>query len=342
MKDLKELLVAQALADAYGYVVEFMDIGSIKSYYGDDFKFFDYAKSRDSYLVSDDTQMTLFTLEGLIELEEMKNNNLNIDEDSLNKRVYASYKRWYATQNSFKEQTEGIWQFKPLWESRAPGITCLGALSGSTRGTIHNELNNSKGCGGIMRVLPNIFFVESMEEAFKNSIDQAAMTHGHVSGFLSAGFYSALGYGLLNDMPVDEVMKKAKIILRSYNGHEEVLSYVKKAEELLKNNINLKNDEMIEELGGGWTGETAMAIAIYVGLQEDKTYENILEWSANHSGDSDSTAMLAAGLWYLKNNDNSFMKYADKIDVIEAIDYLDNKNTLLKSATNNIEKKIKI
>ncbi len=38
--------------------------------------------------------------------------------------------------------------------SRAPGNTCLSALLSREIGTIEKPINNSKGCGAVMRVAP--------------------------------------------------------------------------------------------------------------------------------------------------------------------------------------------
>ena len=41
---------------------------------------------------------------------------------------------------------------------------------------------------------------------------------------------------------------------------------------------------------------------------------------SNHSGDSDSVAMLAAGIWYLSNrNCDEFLKYEKNLDLTQII-----------------------
>ena len=41
-----------------------------------------------------------------------------------------------------------------LYSRRAPGGTCLSAIIQGNPGSVNNPINNSKGCGGIMRVAP--------------------------------------------------------------------------------------------------------------------------------------------------------------------------------------------
>jgi len=79
---------------------------------------------------------------------------------------------------------------RELYKRRTPGNTCLSALRSATHqnfGTIDDHINNSKGCGGVMRVAPaGLMFHDSPEYAFRVAADCAAITHGHPSGYLSA------------------------------------------------------------------------------------------------------------------------------------------------------------
>ncbi len=49
-------------------------------------------------------------------------------------------------------------------------------------------------------------------------------------------------------------------------------------------------------LGEGWTGDEAVAIAIWAALSSD-SYIEAIKKAANHSGDSDSTASIAGQIW---------------------------------------------
>lgn len=51
----------------------------------------------------------------------------------------------------------------------------------------------------------------------------------------------------------------------------------------------------IKSIGGGWTAEDALAIAIYACLKY-KSFEDIIICAANHDGDSDSTAAIAGNI----------------------------------------------
>lgn len=53
--------------------------------------------------------------------------------------------------------------------------------------------------------------------------------------------------------------------------------------------------ETVESLGGGWTAEEALSIALYACLAGD-SFEEALLIAATHGGDSDSTAAIAGNM----------------------------------------------
>ena len=81
---LQNTFLAQALGDAFGYLVEFDNWEKIKFKYGEEG--IKYNPEVLYLTVSDDTQMTLFCLEALKENSNLNNNNENI----LNK-IYDYY-----------------------------------------------------------------------------------------------------------------------------------------------------------------------------------------------------------------------------------------------------------
>ena len=65
-------------------------------------------------------------------------------------------------------------------------MTCMSALSQEKLGSIEEPINNSKGCGGVMRVAPiGLYFDVLWEEQAKVDrlgAEAAALTHGHDLG----------------------------------------------------------------------------------------------------------------------------------------------------------------
>jgi len=53
--------------------------------------------------------------------------------------------------------------------------------------------------------------------------------------------------------------------------------------------------ETVENLGGGWTAEEALSIALYACLA-GRTFDDALQIAVFHSGDSDSTGAIAGNM----------------------------------------------
>lgn len=64
--------------------------------------------------------------------------------------------------------------FKELFAQRAPGNTCISALESGAMGTIEEPINDSKGCGGVMRAAP-VGMLYDYEEAFDTGCRCAAI-----------------------------------------------------------------------------------------------------------------------------------------------------------------------
>ncbi|MDR1069141.1 MAG: ADP-ribosylglycohydrolase family protein, partial [Clostridiales Family XIII bacterium] len=139
-------------------------------------------------LISDNTQMTCFTVDGLIWA----------DERAIRRGVYAyipclfySYQKWYYTQTgSLADKNYDfilggeILNWDDLFARRGTGQTSLEALAGSIGnkyGTMKNRINTSKGCGSVMRVAPiGLYFWKNPETAFHIGAESGALTHGHI------------------------------------------------------------------------------------------------------------------------------------------------------------------
>ena len=95
----------------------------------------------DKAVISDDTQMTLFTANGLLNAKRLKVNPKYA--------ICMAYIEWYLTQigkwsNKFKDCW--IARIPELNKRRAPGNTCMSSQDDIYRGK--DPMNNSKGCGG--------------------------------------------------------------------------------------------------------------------------------------------------------------------------------------------------
>lgn len=304
------IIKAGAIGDAFGYNVEFQSWEHIKITYGGPILF----SNCDNYVVSDDTQMTLFCLEALKKNHENNNNN----EDIL-KRIYEYYLDWNATQYKDLQVKNTFGQQEKLHKRQAPGMTCLSALGSGRIGTMQNKINDSKGCGGIMRVAPIAFLNKDLDDIIYLGNMQSAITHGHPEGYLSSGFFAGLIHLGIKGIDFEEAYLTVKNKIKENNESADFIKYLEKLEDNLHIEFNNPN-EMTEILGEGWTGETALGLAIYA-FKYGKSFEHAIVIATNHRGDSDSTASMAGQLYaaFKQTNEKDLEKYK-LLDIKEIID----------------------
>jgi ADP-ribosyl-[dinitrogen reductase] hydrolase len=289
-------LLGGAVGDAFGYAVEFDSLRSIRARFGKDgirAPVLDGGR----LLVSDDTQMTLFTLEALLDLPATGGRP---NETSARDRIRDAYLDWYHTQAGMRSGRHPVGRlaFEPtLCVRRAPGTTCLSALAQGGNGSIAAPINDSKGCGGVMRVAPIGLFPDryDAEQSFHLGAEAAALTHGHPSGYLSAGVLAAIVRHLIDGADLVESTHRAIAFLPAWHGHGETLSAVEGALALAADRPS-DQPTAVRALGEGWVAEEALAIGLYAALVAP-TYVEALIIAANHDGDSDSTASIAGQLW---------------------------------------------
>jgi ADP-ribosylglycohydrolase/protein-tyrosine phosphatase len=289
-------LLGGAVGDAFGYCVEFLRLPEIRSTFGPEgIKEPVYQKGK--LVVSDDTQMTLFTLEGI--LNGLKEPSAQIQ--NLVESIRLSYLDWLGTMGKSyggapKRECGWLAHCLELNVPRAPGTTCVSSLMHGGHGTIENRLNDKKGCGGAMRSAPvGLFRRFDPMQAFELGARSAAITHGHPSGYLSAGMVSAIVRCLMDGMDIYAATEKSLQILQGWGGHEETLHAITKALVLAKTDSG-DHPKTIHSIGGGWVGEEALAIALYAILTAG-SYVDAIRTASNHDGDSDSTASIAGQFW---------------------------------------------
>jgi ADP-ribosylglycohydrolase len=289
-------LLGGAIGDALGWPVEFLRLNEIKKKYGESGITDLITGINGKAEITDDTQMTLFTAEGLLRAETRRREEGICHLPSI---VYHAYLRWLHTQGYPQDSRKNfiydgwLMKVKELYVRRGPGNTCLSALSSGRIGTIELPINNSKGCGGVMRVAPIGLFCRK-EEAFQIACDCAALTHGHPSGYLSAGVLAHVIACIIEGADIEEAVKDALLALDTYDGKEECSIAVKKAVELA--NSNEEPDTAIKLLGEGWVGEEAIAISIYCALRYRDDFRKALCAAVNHDGDSDSTGAITGNV----------------------------------------------
>jgi ADP-ribosylglycohydrolase len=309
--------------------VEFLSIDEIRAKYGlAGIADYDLAYGRRG-AITDDTQMTLFTAEGVLRADVRWHHKGICHPASV---IHHAYIRWLHTQGersrsqSSQDQMDGwLIGLESLHARRAPGNTCLSALRGATMGTVGRPLNDSKGCGGVMRVAPIGLAARDEEAAFALGCEAAAITHGHPSGYYSAGCFAAVIQALTKGWTLPDAIERTLRILDNSNntGHEECLAAIRQAVALWHDADVAPSPETIERMGGGWVGEEALGIALYCALSARDDFAGGVLLAVNHSGDSDSTGSITGNLLGLMLGiDTIPAKWLDELELrleIEAV-----------------------
>jgi ADP-ribosylglycohydrolase len=298
-------LLGGAIGDALGAPVEFMSLAEIRETFGrGGITEFTTAFNRKG-AITDDTQMTLFTAEGL--LRAYVGGAARGDLTAVTPFVANAYARWLATQ----DMTPGVadfdrdgWLFsvRELFEQRVPGASCISAIEGATR-LGERARNDSKGCGGVMRSAPVGLWCARLDDgvsdermarrALELGSELAGLTHGHPTGRLAAGAFAALIALLVREKPLPDAVRSVKALLARHPGHAETLRAIESAEAVAA--AGIPRAEALIDLGEGWIAEEALAIALASALAAPD-YETGVRLAVNHDGDSDSTAAIAGNL----------------------------------------------
>lgn len=291
-------LLAGAVGDALGAPIEFASWSAIKADHGaEGVTGYLPAYGRNGGAITDDTQMTLFTAEGLLRARGGAAGGSDTDAET---EVLHAYLRWLTTQDepwpawrspAPHDPRAGLVEHAVLHHRRAPGVTCLGSLLRGPRGSIDEPINNSKGCGGVMRAAPA--GLVGADDPFRLGAACAALTHGHPSGYLSAGVLASVVAQLVDGVDLDTALDAAMAELLGWAGHEEPAGALEAVRSLAARGRPTPAD--LESLGGGWTGEEALAISVACALTADTLIDGLL-LAVNHSGDSDSTGSITGNL----------------------------------------------
>ncbi|WP_280340187.1 ADP-ribosylglycohydrolase family protein [Nocardia neocaledoniensis] len=338
-------LLGGALGDALGAPVEALSLHRIREIHGRD-----GVTDVDQLRISEETQLTAFTVEALIRGS-----------------VRARAKGIGGATMGLLQQGMLVWLRGQVAEVADQPVTLFSSLSGhpelieqrgvansvytalrqaaarqaptSPLGTRERPINNSKGSGAVMRAAPCGFGYAADRSGaatgtiFELGCDAAALTHGHPSGWLPAGTLAALIYRLARGDDTATALAHARTELGSYPDHEETSAALAAAATLagrLERERRAPEPEDIETLGAGWIGPEALAIAVFAvlaaenrgGAPHDIVRAGLL-LSVNHSGDSDATGSLAGSLLGARYGHTALPhRWARTVDARSALDRL--------------------
>ncbi|WP_329488154.1 ADP-ribosylglycohydrolase family protein [Kitasatospora sp. NBC_01246] len=301
-------LLGGGVGDALGWPVEFQQLQQIREQYG---------RAGVTGLpgggriaeVTDDTQMTLFTAEGLIRgfVRGWSGGGGSVPE-----AVHGAYRRWLLTQQQgapdqgpLPRPYDGWLLRQPfLYARRAPGNACLSGVS------YHPEFRapapfgqsgpinaHSKGCGTVMRSAPFGLARLGVEQSFGLAAQCAQLTHGHPTGYLAAGAFASLVERLVDGVEPWTAVGQVVEQTRDWPGSKETVLALHRAVRVAEEAE--PSAEAVERVGLGWIAEECLAIAVYCLLAAASGPDparTALLLSVNHSGDSDSTGAVCGNL----------------------------------------------
>lgn len=344
-------LVGGAVGDALGYCVEFDSWEAIQNRYGSrGITRYDLSPSGKA-LISDDTQMSLFTANGI--LIGMTRGHTRGIMGRIDGYCHFTYVDWLHTQRwdmplNHKVDNNNIYSWlmhiPELYALRAPGNTCLSAL----RAIEKNEepQNNSCGCGGVMRTAPMAIldYIHGYADGEYNYCDMVAaeaarITHLHPLGFLPSAVLNDILMQILDGeaergQSLKDIVKAALDRLPSIESESDGnKTYgelwpleVTRMENILLKALQLAMTDIpdvqaIERIGGGWTGHEALAIAVYSAVKHSTSFEDAIISSVNHSGDSDSTGAICGNIMgTLLGRDAIPDYYTDNLELLDIIE----------------------
>lgn len=295
-------LIGGAAGDALGYAVEFMKESEIFGRYGEN-GITEFRMKDGKAHISDDTQMTLFTVNGLL------NNTADGHTESYTKSIAKCYKDWYITQREQYppfgyESRSWLMEIPELFSTRAPGMTCLSAIESGADGSVERPINTSKGSGGVMRVAPiGLYFCDSdksYDESDMLGAQTAALTHGHALGNIPAAVLVHIIRRIAEnkDFTLKYAVTEALGAAHRLFPDSHHMVYLN---ELIEKAVYLSEDDIdditaIHRLGEGWVAEETLAISVYCALKYSDDFERGIIASVNHNGDSDSTGAVTGNI----------------------------------------------
>ncbi len=302
-------LLGLALGDSLGYEVKGKSYKQIKKDYGKKGITKPVrSKQAKAALVSDETQLMLFTAHGILWTCAVGGTTAS----DYSNNVFLALQQWLYTQlgktasPSYDSVIEAdgaeypcpLLDLDELYKKRGPTKALIQTLSSQTDmnyGRPGSHINGSKLFDCVPRNAPaGLFFSCNPLLAFKTGCLFAAITHGDPTGYLSAGCFAAMLAYIVNGESIEKAALRCMKILTDYEGYDECYAAINHALELVEDD-NTSPLTAVSELGGGNTAESALAIGLYCACVH-YDFESAVQLAANQDGNSDACAAVAGAL----------------------------------------------
>lgn len=311
---IRGCLIGGAAGDALGYPVEFFSEQTLRERCGDGgIRQYLPDPVSGTARISDDTQMTLFTANGLL----VGDTRMALRGIGAQPHDYVSraYQDWLITQRTSapargtRASICWLMDIPALYRCRAPGNTCLSALTQQQEqppleSYIGQPQNHSKGCGGVMRVAPlgvNRYTVTPIDALDREGAELAAITHGHSLAYMPAAVLTHILHRIVYPEQARTLLQiacEARDTVRAlFAGDKHLDELTARIDLAIRLADNAEPDlANIHRLGEGWVAEETLAIAIYCALRHADDFSAGIIAAVNHCGDSDSTGAVTGNI----------------------------------------------
>lgn len=323
-------LLGGATGDALGYFLEKLDLKTIHKRYGSHGlrTVLALPNHGNKSVVSDDTQLTIFTADGLL---WAAHEGLAFDQG-----LYRSYMRWYYTQTERvvepeqeawmrRQAHEMAWGYdlmgdKSLFARRYPRKNSLVTLAAGEFFADRPAPNDCNGSGVLRSAPVGLYFSADPEKAFAVGCRSGELTHGNPAAYLTAGTLSAVIAVLTGGGALREALADAFRFLQQRPQGIPVLKVLVRAVDEAVTDRNPVHS--LQKLGLGWRADEALAIAVYCVLKNDSLREAVI-MACNHDGDSDTCGAvcgnIAGALYGCRAVPNHWQKNLECLGVLKTI-----------------------
>lgn len=293
-----------AVGDALGYLIEFMNMKSIQKKYGPHGlrTVLKLSSNGNKSIISDDTQLALFTMDGLLWAKE--------EQLPLAEGLHRAYLRWYYTQTErlpdpmlapwMKQQShEKNWGYdimaeKELWNRRAPGKSCLIALATGMQFSLERRANTCRSSAVLSRAIPlGLWAAGDPEKAFAIAKEAALLTHGSSTAYFTAATLAAMISLLVAGKEMGAAITGGLRILQQEDEDNDILKAVLQAVDEAVTDRNPVRS--MKKIGLGWKAEEALALSIYCILKTSNVKDAVL-MACNQDGDSDTCGAVCGSM----------------------------------------------
>ncbi|MFE5405240.1 ADP-ribosylglycohydrolase family protein [Streptomyces sp. NPDC056580] len=289
-------LLGVAVGDALGGPADALDLAEIRTAYGAE-GLLDLAFGHGRRgTVTHHTQLTLFTVDGLIRAQVRRDTGAWHPPTDL----HRAYLRWAATQRDWgpdERRKDDGWLAREEWlyARRAPTRALLLGLGDETMGTLDAPKNPGElGPEAVARSAPFGLLVGWEPELVAQlAVECAAQTHGHPIAYLSAGAYAVIVHGLARGESLDTAVQRALALLAARPGHQPVADALQHALGAVRQ--GLPGPGRVEELAGDGTADGLLAAAVYCALVGEDVRHGLC-LAVNQSGPSAAAGALTGGL----------------------------------------------